>query len=69
MKEFDYKQCNSDHTLFIKHNEGRVTALIMYVDDMVMTGDDPREMKVLQRYLATKFEMKGLRHLKYFFGN
>ena len=38
MKEFGYKQSNSDHTLFIKHNEGRVTALIMYVDDMVMTG-------------------------------
>jgi len=47
MKEFGYKQSNSDHTLFIKHNEGRVTALIVYVDDMVMTGDDPREMKAL----------------------
>jgi hypothetical protein len=68
MKEFGYKQSNSDHTLFIKHNEGRVTALIVYVDYMVMTGDDPREMKALQRYLATKFEMKDLGHLKYFLG-
>ena len=47
MKEFDYKQSNSDHTLFIKHKEGKVTALIVYVDDMVLTGDDPCEMKAL----------------------
>ena len=68
MKEFGYKQSNSDHTLFIKHKEGKVTALIVYVDDMVLTGDDPCKMKALQEYLATKFEMKDLRQLKYFLG-
>ena len=68
MKEFGYKQSNSDHTLFIKHKEGKVTALIVYVDDMVLTEDDPCEMKALQEYLATKFEMKDLGQLKYFLG-
>ena len=68
MKEFGYKQSNSYHTLFIKHKEGKVTALIVYVDDMVLTGDDPCEMKALQEYLATKFEMKDLGQLKYFLG-
>ena len=68
MKEFDYKKSNSDHTLFIKHKEGKVTALIVYVDDMVLTGDDPCIMKALQEYLATKFEMKDLGQLKYFLG-
>ena len=68
VKEFGYKQSNSDHTLFIKHKEGKVTAIIVYVDDMVMTGDDPCEMKALQEYLATKFEMKDLGQLKYFLG-
>ena len=63
MKEFDYKQSNSDHTLFIKHKEGKVTALIVYVDDMVLTGDAPCKMKALQEYLATKFEMKDLGQL------
>jgi hypothetical protein len=68
MKAFGYKQSNSDHTLFIKHKEGKVTALIVYVDDMVVTGDDSCEMKALQEYLATKFEMKDLGQLKYFLG-
>ena len=68
MKEFGYKQSNSYHTLFIKHKEGKVTTLIVYVDDMVLTGDDPCEIKALQEYLATKFEMKDLGQLKYFLG-
>ena len=68
MKEFGYKQSYSYHTLFIKHEEGKVTALIVYVDDMVLTRDDPCEMKALQEYLATKFEIKDLGQLKYFLG-
>jgi len=54
--------------LFIKQNEGKITALIVYVDDMVLTGDDPEEMEKLQQYLATKFEMKDLGQLRYFLG-
>ena len=53
MKAAGYKQSNSNHTLFIKHKEGKVTILIMYVDDMVLTGDDSFEMKALQEYLTT----------------
>ena len=68
IKEFSYKQSNSDHTLFIKHKEGKVMTLIVYVDDMVLTGDEPGERKALQEYLASKFEMKDLSQLKYFLG-
>ena len=42
--------------------------MIVYLDDMVLTSDDPRERKALQEYLATKFEMKDLGQLKYFLG-
>lgn len=35
---------------------------------MVITGDDPGEMKALQEYLAKEFEMKDLGQLKYFLG-
>ena len=43
MKEFGYKQSNLDHILFIKHKEGRITTLIMHVDDMVLIGNDLEE--------------------------
>jgi hypothetical protein len=68
MKTFNYKQSSSDHTLFIKHKNGKVTALIVYVDDMVLTGDDLEEMTLLQEHLAVEFEMKSLGQLRYFLG-
>ena len=52
MKSIGYKQSNSDHTLFLKTKGGEVTALIVYVDDMIVTGNNPGEQKALQNRLA-----------------
>jgi hypothetical protein len=68
MKKYGFQQSNSDHTLFLKHNKGRVTALIIYVDDMIITGNDTEEISKIQRQLGTEFEMKNLGGLKYFLG-
>lgn len=47
---------------------GKVIALIVYVNDMVVIGNDPSEITTLQKQLATEFELKDLGNLKYFFG-
>ncbi|CAN6687870.1 unnamed protein product [Malus baccata var. baccata] len=47
---------------------GKLTALIIYVDDMIVTSDDKEEISSLKDYLATEFEMKDLGGLKYFLG-
>ena len=58
MRAFGYHQSNSDHTLFLKKQHGKITTLIVYVDDMVVRGNDPKERKALQNYLSREFEMK-----------
>ena len=68
MVAFGYHQSNSDHTLFLKKKNGNITALIGYVDDMVVTGNDPVERNDLQEYLSKEFEMEDLGSLKYFLG-
>ena len=68
MKATGYQQSNADHTLFVKHKDVKVTTLIVYVDDMILTGDDSKEMRTLQEYLSAEFEMKDLGQLKYFLG-
>nr|GEW34833.1 retrovirus-related Pol polyprotein from transposon TNT 1-94 [Tanacetum cinerariifolium] len=68
MKRVGYKQNDADHTLFVKNNRGKVTALIVYVDDMVVTGNDREEIVKLQTILAAEFELKDLGQLKYFLG-
>ena len=67
VKKQGYTQAQIDHTMFIKHSgEGGVTMLIVYVDDIILTSDDQREMDRLKASLATKFEIKDLGPLKYF---
>lgn len=68
MRKYGSKQSNSDHTLFLKHKLGKVTVLILYVDDTIITGDDEEEISRRQKKLATEFEMKNLGGLKYFLG-
>ncbi|CAL8174044.1 unnamed protein product [Prunus armeniaca] len=68
MKNNGFKQCNSYHTMFLKHRKEKVTTLIIYVDDMIITGNDKHEISQLQDYLTTEFEMKDLGGLKYFLG-
>ncbi|RVX18952.1 Retrovirus-related Pol polyprotein from transposon RE1 [Vitis vinifera] len=69
MKEFGYKQSQGDHTLIIKHSASEgVTALLFYVDDIIVTENDKREKHELKQRLATEFEIKELGKLKYFLG-
>ena len=59
MKESGYKQCQGDHTLFIKHLiVGGVTALLVYVDDIIVIENDEREKHEVKQRLATEFEIK-----------
>ncbi|KAM0029928.1 putative RNA-directed DNA polymerase [Helianthus debilis subsp. tardiflorus] len=68
MKRYGFQQSNSDHTLFLKRRGKLVTCLIIYVDDMIITGNDKEEMEKLKTNLFTEFEMKDLGRLKYFLG-
>ncbi|KAJ7968090.1 Retrovirus-related Pol polyprotein from transposon TNT 1-94 [Quillaja saponaria] len=68
MISFGYQQSNADHTMFVKHCHGRITILIIYVDDIVVTGDNPAEVSKLKSHLAKEFEIKDLGKLCYFLG-
>ncbi|KAJ9561371.1 hypothetical protein OSB04_006531 [Centaurea solstitialis] len=64
-----YSQGQTDHTMFFKHSKnGKIAILIVYVDDIIMTGDDLDEINKLKAYLSLEFEMKDLGALKYFLG-
>jgi hypothetical protein len=66
--QLGYKQSNADHTLFYKRNMSRLTILIVYVDDIVITGDDDVGIKDLKMQLTKEFEVKDLGKLRYFLG-
>ena len=69
MKAAEYRQSQGDHTLFIKHSTtGGVTALLVYVNDIIVMGNDEKEKQDLKQCLIKEFEIKELGRLKYFLG-
>ncbi|WKA06926.1 hypothetical protein VitviT2T_024803 [Vitis vinifera] len=57
------------HTLFMKHSkECEMTLFIVYVDDIIITGDDEEGIGNRKKLLAREFEIKDLGQLRYFLG-
>ncbi|TYK26799.1 putative mitochondrial protein [Cucumis melo var. makuwa] len=57
-----------DTALFTRHTPQGIVLLLLYVDDMIITGNDPQAISDLQHYLSQYFEMKDLGSLNYFIG-
>ena len=64
----NYVQSPSDHSLFLKKHANSFTALLVYVDDIVLTGNDNSEIIVITNHLHTAFKIKDLGNLKFFLG-
>ncbi|CAM8975392.1 unnamed protein product [Rhodiola kirilowii] len=60
----------SDHdpALFIHTSTRGRTLLLLYVDDMLITGDDPQHITFVKERLHTQFLMKDLGPIRYFLG-
>ncbi|RVW69984.1 Retrovirus-related Pol polyprotein from transposon RE1 [Vitis vinifera] len=69
VKNCGYCHSQANHTMFYKHSkDGKIAILIVYVDDIVLTGSDKEELERLKRRPGAEFEIKDLGTLKYFLG-
>ena len=67
MKSLEYTQGQTNHTMFYKHScNGKIIILIVYVDDLILTGSDEGEILRLKKALAQSFEIKDQGNLQYF---
>ncbi|GJU91566.1 ribonuclease H-like domain-containing protein [Tanacetum coccineum] len=60
LAEHGFKQSKFDYSLYIKQKGGVFIALLVYVDDIVITGNDEFEIKEFKHFLSTKFLIKDL---------
>lgn len=68
MQNAGFEQSQNDYSLFIKRDKCWITILLVYVDDIVITRNNPHSIKALKEYLHSVIQVKDLGNLKYFLG-
>ncbi|KAL6344205.1 hypothetical protein AAG906_035430 [Vitis piasezkii] len=63
-----YPNMYVNSSLFVKANGGKLAIVLVYVDDLIITGDDVEEICRTKENLSIRFEMKELGQLKHFLG-
>uniref|UniRef100_A0A2N9HTG2 CCHC-type domain-containing protein n=1 Tax=Fagus sylvatica TaxID=28930 RepID=A0A2N9HTG2_FAGSY len=66
--QFGFSSSSHDTALFIRRSDKGMILLLLYVDDMIITGDDHSGISDFKLFLHQQFEMKDLGHLSYFLG-
>jgi hypothetical protein len=57
-----------DPALFIHMSTRGMTFLLFFVDDIIITGDDPEYIAFIKAHLSDQFLMSDFGHLRYFLG-
>ncbi|KAL9455248.1 hypothetical protein AB3S75_010624 [Citrus x aurantiifolia] len=68
IQQAGFRQSKADYSLFVKTNAKFSTFVLVYVDDIIVVGNDAAEVSRIKDFLAQKFYIKALGKLKYFLG-
>ncbi|XP_020255452.1 uncharacterized protein LOC109832512 [Asparagus officinalis] len=64
----DFIPSKADYSLFSKFTKAGCIHVLVYVDDIIVTGDDSNGIIAIKRSLHSSFHIKDLGTLKYFLG-
>ena len=63
-----FKHCESDHSIYVFHLHGNTLIIYVYVDDLILTGNNLDLIFRMKLRLADTFEMTDLGILHFFLG-
>ena len=59
---------NADPSLFVAHTDSHISVLLLYVDDILLTGNSDAMLLIFITFLSEQFSKKDLGDLYYFLG-
>jgi len=63
-----FNRCISDPSLYVKNFGDEILIIVLYVDDLILTGSQLISIQKLKENLKNEFEMIDLGLLHYFLG-
>ncbi|KAG7574150.1 Integrase catalytic core [Arabidopsis suecica] len=63
-----FQKSQADHTLFVRNQNGKYLAVLVYVDDIIIASNDDEEVIQLKEDLQKAFKLRDLGSVKYFLG-
>ena len=66
LRAYGFSDSAFDHSLFVYYKEDIVLHILVYVDDLVIVGNNGNAIAELKAYPSNCFHMKDLGKLKYF---
>ena len=67
-QQWGFKNSKSDNSLFFKTIQGHILLVLVYVDDIIVTGSDFAQIQQVITNLQTTFALKDLGELHFFLG-
>ena len=68
LQKYGFKQSRSDYALYTLQRGEAFVYVLVYVDDLIISGNDGETIGQFKTYLSNCFHMKDLGALKYFLG-
>lgn len=68
LTKYGFKESYADYSMFFLQKGGSEIYILVYVDDLVIGGNDSEEIAKFKKYLGECFHMKDLGPLQYFLG-
>jgi Reverse transcriptase (RNA-dependent DNA polymerase) len=63
-----FKRSEADSSMFTNTSNKGIVVILIYVDDLVITGSNLSGIETLKHHLSLEFDIKDLGNLKYFLG-
>ena len=68
VEEFGMLKSKSNNSVFYRNSSSGIILLVVYVDDIVITGSNSKGISSLKSFLQSQFRTKDLGMLRYFLG-
>ena len=65
---YHFKMMDEDHCIYVKRSSDKFVILTLYMDDILLAGNNVEYLLTIKEWLSFDFQMKDIREASYILG-